>query len=361
MIIDIFLAIVFALLSVGVGVFVVNRKAYSFSNIDLSSSKLKVGAICLVLINLYSLIDQTIYLFSSYTSNENVYYVENPVAMKFSSIFSLAIFLLYISIGICLLLKQLNIAFVSSVSALTFTIFKNLFLDSNKLLLSYVTFLPSIAVLLSMIVIFTAANGKTKLFYNYSKLLKVAPYLILTRLLYTILIAYPDFNSSVIISLVSVVLNFLAFLLIFNSLTSVVPPQSTDTCEVNVNKKEKVLVTLTLLISPSIVSLVSSIDKTWLFAGGVVLALLLPITLAHVTTKKAKIIVLIVTLVIVVAVCMFAKFIISLDENSNKTEPCGICGGDGVVTQKLLGDGSGVQNGFDTYYRCKGCHGTGTK
>ena len=40
---------------------------------------------------------------------------------------------------------------------------------------------------------------------------------------------------------------------------------------------------------------------------------------------------------------------------------CDICGGDGVVTFKSLGEGSGVQHGFDTYYRCKGCHGTGKR
>jgi hypothetical protein len=38
---------------------------------------------------------------------------------------------------------------------------------------------------------------------------------------------------------------------------------------------------------------------------------------------------------------------------------CGICGGSGTVTSKILGTGSGIQKGFTTYYRCKGCHGTG--
>lgn len=44
---------------------------------------------------------------------------------------------------------------------------------------------------------------------------------------------------------------------------------------------------------------------------------------------------------------------------NNDGSACGICGGDGVVTSKILGEGSGIQKGFDTYYRCKGCHGTG--
>ena len=47
--------------------------------------------------------------------------------------------------------------------------------------------------------------------------------------------------------------------------------------------------------------------------------------------------------------------------SSSSSDVCGICGGDGVVTFKSLGEGTGVQEGFDTYYRCKGCHGTGKK
>ena len=45
--------------------------------------------------------------------------------------------------------------------------------------------------------------------------------------------------------------------------------------------------------------------------------------------------------------------------SSNGSGTCGICGGSGTVTSKILGDGTGIQSGFDTYYRCKGCHGTG--
>lgn len=52
---------------------------------------------------------------------------------------------------------------------------------------------------------------------------------------------------------------------------------------------------------------------------------------------------------------------ISSGGSSSGSETCDICGGDGFVTQKILGEGSGVQQGFDTYYRCKGCHGAGIK
>ena len=55
--------------------------------------------------------------------------------------------------------------------------------------------------------------------------------------------------------------------------------------------------------------------------------------------------------------CCFA--LSSCGDNDDDSDVCGICGGSGTVTYKFLGEGSGIQKGFDTYYRCKGCHGTG--
>ena len=57
---------------------------------------------------------------------------------------------------------------------------------------------------------------------------------------------------------------------------------------------------------------------------------------------------------IIVLICSLASSAPNKDGDT-----CGICGGSGTVTSKFLGEGSGIQYGFDTYYRCKGCHGTG--
>ena len=64
------------------------------------------------------------------------------------------------------------------------------------------------------------------------------------------------------------------------------------------------------------------------------------------------------TICILLLVCTFMLCLVSCD-GGDDTGTCGICGGSGTVTSKILGDGSGIQKGFDTYYRCKGCHGTG--
>ena len=64
---------------------------------------------------------------------------------------------------------------------------------------------------------------------------------------------------------------------------------------------------------------------------------------------------------ILLIVCTLIICLSSCGGSSSESGTCGICGGSGVVTSKILGSGSGIQKGFDTYYRCAGCHGTGKK
>ena len=61
---------------------------------------------------------------------------------------------------------------------------------------------------------------------------------------------------------------------------------------------------------------------------------------------------------VLLLMCIFTLCLASCD-GGDDSGVCGICGGSGTVTSKFLGSGSGIQKGFDTYYRCKGCHGTG--
>lgn len=64
---------------------------------------------------------------------------------------------------------------------------------------------------------------------------------------------------------------------------------------------------------------------------------------------------------ILLLVCILTLCLAACGDNDSDSDTCGICGGTGTVTSKFLGSGSGIQKGFDTYYRCKGCHGTGRK
>lgn len=76
-------------------------------------------------------------------------------------------------------------------------------------------------------------------------------------------------------------------------------------------------------------------------------------------------IVCLIGIIVSIAVISFACNYLSEEggnsSNSNSSDVCGICGGSGVVTFKSLGEGTGIQKGFDTYYRCKGCHGSGIR
>ena len=59
--------------------------------------------------------------------------------------------------------------------------------------------------------------------------------------------------------------------------------------------------------------------------------------------------------------CTISLCFTSCGNSDSDSDTCGICGGSGTVTSKILGEGTGIQKGFDTYYRCKGCHGSGRK
>ena len=354
-------ALMFALISMGVGMFITNRKSYAFPDIHPIPAAMTIGSIFLILTNVYSLIRMIKSLFSSYTEDLIVYNMGEPIQTFFSQIFSLAIILLYISVGVLLLIKKFKLAFLAVSNIFIFTLVNSIFVSNINLIDAYILILPTVAILTSLLIVFAAVGGKGDTFYRYSKLLKVAPYLSLLNLVNIIfsLIESPRFDASVIIELALVILSFLAFLWILNTLASIATRENTTSVEVKATKKEKIFIILSVLISPAIIYLVSSIDKMWLFVGGVILAIVLPFVLCIETKKKTKVIAVIITLAIVVLLCVVTKVFQATIADSGSGGVCGICGGDGVVKSKIIGDGTGVQVGFDTYYRCKGCHGKG--
>ena len=73
------------------------------------------------------------------------------------------------------------------------------------------------------------------------------------------------------------------------------------------------------------------------------------------------ILIILVIAIILTLPLIYCDFSDSSDSSSSN-EPCGICGGTGtVVNSKFLGEGEGIQYGFDMIYRCKYCHGTGSE
>ena len=347
-----FLAILFALIGIGVGAVIVNRRLYSFRDIQFNSTTLKIGSVFLILINAHLLINMLKSIFSYYIEDLIVYDVGQSIQALFSESFSLAIVLLWISIGIFLLIRNFKFAFLASINVLIFTLFNSIFLINTTLIYAYISLLPTIAVLLSLLLAFVALNGKTNIYHRYSKGIKVAPYLILLEIVNNIisLIEHPYFNFSVVIGFAFVILEFLAFWLILNAMISFVTKKSTNSCEAKLTKKENLLITLSVLIFPAIIYFISSIDKTWLFAGGIVLAIFLPIALIVAPSKKSKVITSIITLAIVIAICLFAK---AMPKNDEEFDPnkCYWCEGMGFVL---------IEEGGDLH-RCSHCNGTGKR
>lgn len=75
--------------------------------------------------------------------------------------------------------------------------------------------------------------------------------------------------------------------------------------------------------------------------------------------NRGKIILTLILVVVLIVEFALLSSTCSDTGSSKDSDVCDVCGGDGYVTYKFLGEGTGVQKGFDTYYRCRGCHGTG--
>ena len=97
------------------------------------------------------------------------------------------------------------------------------------------------------------------------------------------------------------------------------------------------------------------------FAVGLGIFALLVYLATILQEKKSKLAVPLSIALLVIVLIAVPIVLFKACSSSSSSGTCGICGGSGVVTSKILGDGSGVQYGFDTYYRCAGCHGTGRK
>ena len=316
---------------------------------DLNSRNIKIASALMIFVNARILLSnlRSAINFSLDTSSN----LEATLRSLFSQISSLSIVLLGIGFGVFLLCNQFELATISSALIVGFTLFNNIFLTNVSLIGSYFSFL-SVAAWFSLIIVLLAIIEKTTIFHRYTKWFKAAPYLILLGIINNVfsLIKNPHFNLAVIVSFASIILKFLAFWFMFNALESFVPKKSTDSFEVKLTKKEKTLTALSVLIFPTIIYLVSSVDKTWLFVGAVVLAIFLPFALMLASSKKSKIIATIITLAIVVALGFVAKI---MPKNNEEFDPnkCYWCEGMGFYL---------VEEGGDLKM-CSHCHGTGKR
>ena len=137
------LTVIFAAISIGAQIFISNKFSLTFIDDDnnLNSSKVKIGAIILLILNAYSFIQFTISLFSMYSEDWIVYDVEEGLGLAFSHIFSLLIITSYIAFAIFLLKKNKLLALLSSASLMA-SLFLSTPITSFAFLLAIMPIVP---------------------------------------------------------------------------------------------------------------------------------------------------------------------------------------------------------------------------
>lgn len=275
---------IFAAISIGAQIFISNNLSLKFIDDDstLNSSKVKIGAIILLILNAYSLIKSTISLFSTYSKDWIAFDMGEELGIAFSRIFSLLIIISYITFGIFLLIEIKRLALLSSASIIIISIFDAIFIKTTTITSGYISLLPSLLVLFSFIIIFTPFR------IGHQKIIKASPFLLLVGAIYPVIdvITSDVFSIHSIISIATIILNMIAFILMFNAISpSSASNESSQKATASLTKN-KIIIVLSILVFPLVVSLLSLISKIWLFISLILLAIAVPIVIAYIMEKN---------------------------------------------------------------------------
>lgn len=344
--------VIFAAISIGTQILISNKFSPTFIDDDnnLNSSKVKTGAIILLILNAYSFIRFTISLFSTYSEDWIAYDMEEELGLAFSHIFSLLIIISYIAFAIFLLKKNKRLALLSSASIIIISVFDAIFIKTTTIMSAYISLLPSLLVLFSFIILFTPFH------IDHQKVVKATPFLFLLGIINTIVsvinLGVFDINNA--LSLVTTVLRTVAFLLMFNAVApSIKNAENENKAPLSISNKKTILIVLSIIIFPLVVSLLSSIGKVWLFVSLILLAISVPCVIAATkdSTVKTKSIALICTFSVVIGLCVISKF---TPHNNEEFDPnkCYWCEGEGFIW---------TDENFTDLIPCSHCHGTGKR
>ena len=375
----IFVAIVFAAIFVGIATACTYlfKEKLGLEDIKLSPSRTTlIAASLLVITNLGGVIEAIINYAKIY--NDAWMSDSNSFGVIMQQSFGLSIYFLYICIAVALILKSTTFAFGASAATLVFTVFNAIFIQSSELKTVYREYfglMPKIMILASLAIMLVAILGQQKIFYRYRKLFKLSPWFLLLSVLcinisvYPPMISNPDVlnylisgninlqsftNVTFIFRFVSILINFVAFMLIFKALfLQIAEKKSVCDEQQTVSTKEKIILILSLLLLPIVINLLSSIGKVWLFVALILLVIAVPAVV--VTTKnstaKTKAIALICTFSVVIGLCVVAKLL-----PSNYTDPDGIAGWTQCYKCNKTGK---VRNDLGFYVTCPRCDGVG--
>ncbi len=375
----IFVAIVFAAIFVGVAVpcTYLFKDKLQLEDVKLLSSKnTLIAASLLVITNLGSVIEAIINYAKIY--NDSWLSDSNSFGVIMQQSFGLSIYFLYICIAVALILKSTTFSLGASAATLVLTVFNAIFIQSSELKTVYREYfglMPKIMILASLTIILVAILGQQKIFYRYKKLFKLSPWLLLFSILCINISVYPPMiynpdvlnylisgninlqsftNVTFIFRFVSIIINSVAFMLIFKTLSlQIVENKSVYDEEQTVSTKEKIILILSLLLLPVVVNFLSSISKAWLFGALILLAIAVPavIVITKNSTAKTKAIALICTFSVVIGLCVVGQLL-----PSSYTDPDGIEGWTQCYKCKKTGK---VRNELGFYVTCPRCDGVG--
>lgn len=321
-------SIVLTVLAFALGLIIpkTNEKIKHLVNaIRLSYTKpMFVGAVILIVSASISAIYSIVSLFSQYNAN----WVSNSTSLlsALSQAIALTILLLYISLGIAILKRSSVLLLVSPSLILLLTLLKKVYFDTSSfsnIYRDYFIFLPTVAVMLSLLVVFVSTIGLNDNFIKYNRLIKIAPWTLLLPILNNAIniISTQTFHISTAINCVSAVLNTIAFIYIFKPLIDSIENLSTTSNKKSITTKEKWIVVLSIILFPLIINRISSISKVLLLCTTFVVAIFLVI--AYKATEKENTKVrknaLIITAIIVILICIISTILPS----NNNSSSCG--------------------------------------
>ncbi|MBQ3016750.1 MAG: hypothetical protein IJD79_08230 [Clostridia bacterium] len=334
-------SVVFATISIGAQIFI-SKKCDNSDDIP-DSSKIKAGAIILLVLNAYTLIKTVINLTIRYPANYTMYDVEEELGLMFVYSFSILIIISYIAFSIFLLMKSKTLAVLSSVFIIFITLFNAIIVRTTTILSSYISLLPTLLVLSSFAIIFAPIR------IGYQKIIKATPYLLLLDIINTIIhIINAGFSFDIVISILTIILEVAAFILIFNFIEpSLESNENAENKMITLSQKQGLLLIFAILIFPLIIALISSIGKVWLFVSFILLAVAVPFVVLYTQglNIKTRIAAVAIILAIVIGLCLIVRFVPDSDSGGDK---CVSCGGVGMVN-----------DGFLDFKTCPTCRGTG--
>lgn len=314
----------------------------------LDSPKIKIAAIALLALDAYNIIQSIRNLVNAYPADWTAWGgFEEEIGIAFGYAFTLILSCLRISLPIFLLIKKQGVSILSAASIVILSTINPILFHPPSLLNCYLSIFPDIVVYSSLAIVMLEFDD---VFGKYTKLLKIAPFLVLLQPLQSIVLAIQyemPFIQYVLIS----VIKFISVWIVLNVFVKKTLEMENETKKSSTI--EILIAVILLLLIPIIIWLLSTINKIWMFVALTLMIIAVPVIL--ISTKddngKTRATALICTFAVIVGICAIARFIPSGNNEEFDPDKCYWCDGMGLY---MIEEGGKL-------YRCSHCNGTGKR